>query len=169
MPTSASIDTTRAVITSDRNTVATVVDRSRVLTVAAMGPQGPEGARGLPGPAGGSAIERVASGPIGGHRLVRSLGASLVGYVDAASAGHGDDTLGVTTSAAVDGATVLVQVAGPVEFNGWAWTPGIPVFAGLNGLLTQTPPSAGFIQPIGHAESPTILFLAIEPAIYLGV
>jgi hypothetical protein len=89
-----------------------------------------------------------------------------VGYASSDNPDHGDDTQGMTLGAATSGATVNVQRVGSVTHSGWAWTPGEPVFLGTSGLPTQTPPSDGFVQVIGHAEAADTLFLSIEPPIY---
>lgn len=142
-----------------RNVSATVRSVSTV-QVASPGPQG------TPGAAGGTYETRTASETLGGHRIVRSTGADTVGYASSDNPDHGDDTQGMTMGAATSGATVNVQRVGSVTHSGWAWTPGEPVFLGTNGLPTQTPPSDGFVQVIGHAEAADTLFLSIEPPIY---
>ncbi len=111
-------------------------------------------------------ILRTAGAVLGGHRIVRSTGALTVDYASSDDILHGDDTLGMTTGAADMGANVTVQRIGPLSFDGWAWTAGEPVFLGLNGLPTQTPPESGFIQVIGHAENATTLYLQLQAPIY---
>jgi hypothetical protein len=139
----------------------------RVLaTGGQQGVQGVPGPQGTPGAAGGTYETRTASETLGGHRIVRSTGADTVGYASSDNPDHGDDTQGMTLGAATSGATVNVQRVGSVTHSGWAWTPGEPVFLGTSGLPTQTPPSDGFVQVIGHAEAADTLFLSIEPPIY---
>lgn len=108
----------------------------------------------------------IASETMGGHRVVRSTGAGEVGYADSSTAGHGDDTVGITTSAVGIGENVEVLHNGYIYFIGWAWTVGQPIFLGTNGLLTQTPPSSGFVQVVGHAADTDTMFLSIETPIY---
>jgi hypothetical protein len=151
---------TRATAITDRNIAASVRDTQRTVAVAAPGPQG------TPGAPGGTSAPRIADGVLGGHRIVRSTGANSVGYASSDNPLHGDDTQGMTLGAAVDGGTVNVQRVGPVTFNGWSWSQGEPVFLGVDGLPTQTAPTSGFIQVIGHAEAPDTLYLQIEPPIY---
>lgn len=116
-------------------------------------------------------VLRIAVGAIGGHRVVRSAGQAGVEYASADAADHGDDTLGVTVEAATDGGDVVVRILGPLEFNGWAWVPGLPVFLSTGGGLTQeAPDGAGgeeFAQIMGHAESPTVMHVNPQPPIYL--
>lgn len=132
-----------------------------VIGYPTQGPAGP------PGPAGGAALVRVADGPIGGYRVVRSLDAARVGYADSSQPTHGDDTIGITQNAAIDGDNITVVTQGPISFNGWALTPGAPIYLGTNGLITQNAPETGFVQTIGHAEDATTVFVDIEPATYL--
>lgn len=138
--------------------------------VVKQGIVGPRGVQGVPGAPGGTSEVRTASTMLGGHRLVRSTGAGTVGYADSSNASHGDDTVGMTLGAADAGAAVDVQRTGSVEFTGWAWTVGDPVFLGTDGLPTQVAPEpidgAAFVQTIGHAESATVLNLHIDAPIY---
>lgn len=144
--------------------VGRTTDSVSIVNVSSPGPQG------APGLAGGSSLPRVASSVLGGHRLVRSIDENSVAYADVTNPTHGDDTLGLTLGAAGVGEAVNVQRAGAVEFNGWNWEPGDLVFLGFNGLPTQVVPEpvdgAAFLQPIGYAESPTVLHLSIDPPIY---
>lgn len=151
---------------TSRNSAVTVSSAAPSVTVgSAMGVQGPAGQDGADG---GSTIARVASGALGGHRVVRSVSANGVAYADATNADHGDDTVGMTVAAASDGAAVEIQRAGSLTMSGWSWTPGLPVFLGANGLLTQTVPddTNAFIQIIGHAEAADTVFIQIEPPTY---
>lgn len=142
---------------------------SRTVEVVAAGPQGPEGPAGPPGPAGGNVLALPAATVLGGHRVVRSTGDGRCGYASAANPLHGDDVLGVTLGAASAGADANVQVAGEIVEPSWAWVPQEPVFLGLDGQLTQTPPDdpdAAFVLVIGFATAPTRLMLRIEAPIY---
>lgn len=149
---------------SDRRTTHTATDNARTVVATAPGVQGPRGAE------GGTSVTRIAAQALGGHRLVRSIDAQQVDYVSNDNPLHGDDTLGLTLGAAVAGAPIEVQATGQVTFAGWAWTPGEPVFAGRDGLLTQVAPDpdtgAMFSQPVGHAETSTTLLLRLLDSIY---
>lgn len=139
-----------------------VTDSARAVAIAAPGPQGPKGEP------GNTSLTYTASEVLGGHRIVRSTGDGSCGYADHANLEHGDDTIGMTLGAAALGAPVEVQCANRLSHSGWAWTPGLPVFLGTNGLPTQVEPTTGFSQVIGHAEDATTLFLSIQPSIYLA-
>lgn len=147
---------------TDRHGTSTVRESQRTVSVTSAGPQG------SPGAPGGSFDTRLAGETLGGHRVVRSLDANRVGYASADNPAHGDDTLGLTLGAADVDTEVQVQRVGPVTFNGWNWAAGDIVFLAANGLLTQDPSDEwAFLQPIGHAESPTTLYLSIQPSILL--
>lgn len=131
-----------------------------VVEVQAQGPQG------APGSNSNSSIVRLANQALGGHRVVRATSATHCDYADHADTTHGDDTLGVTSNAAAAGDQVNIVTEASIQFVGWAWTPGLPVFLGANGVLTQTEPSTGFVQVIGFAEAADTLFVDIQPAFY---
>lgn len=145
----------------DGRQVNTVTESSLSVAIASPGPQGPKGE------AGNTILTYVAGEAVGGHRVVRSIGGGTCGYASSNDPTGGDDTIGLTLAAAAAGNQVDVQNSGPVTFAGWTWTPGAPVFVGLSGLLTQTPPVTGYVQSMGHAEGPTTIFLAIGEATFL--
>jgi len=78
--------------------------------------------------------------------------------------------LGITVTAANAGASVLVQNEGELEFSGWSWLPGQPIYLGTNGLITQTAPDAApakFVAPLGFAMTATKIFIELKDLIYL--
>src|SRR5690606_16691988 len=117
-----------AATVAERRTASSVGRRSDTIAVSSPGVQG------KPGQDGGTATQRIAATDLGGRRVVRSTSATHVGYADCTESTHGDDTLGMTVGAAVQGASVQVAARGSIQFNGWSWTPGEPVFLGANGL-----------------------------------
>lgn len=162
------VETSAVTAISNPEPVVTEVERGDAgVDLVYAGQQGPRGAQGVAGPEGGTSETRVAAAVLGGHRLVRSVSASEVGYADPSDPTHGDDTLGLTLGAAAAGADVQVQRTGQVVHAGWAWTPGEPVFLGPAGVPTQSPAAeAAFEQVIGYAEDATTLNLRIEPPVY---
>lgn len=101
---------------------------------------------------------------IGGHRAVIAVGATGVDYAEANNLIHAGLVLGITTTAAVQGASAVVQTSGEIEYSGWAFTPNKPVFVGSNGHLTQAVPSPAnskFQQQIGTALSANKLHIQI--------
>lgn len=141
-------------------------DQVHVVTVGEVGPQG------IPGPVGpsGAVIENFTAGEaLGGHRAVKANVAGQAMYASNTEAVSAAAFLGVTTGAASAGAQVQVQRTGTLIEPTWAWTPQAPVFMGVNGLLTQVPPSApAYSFIIGFATSPTSLFVAPREPIALS-
>lgn len=74
----------------------------------------------------------------------------------------------MTLHAAGASEPVAIRRTGEVEEGSWAWTPGFPVYLGLNGVPTQTlPPEALFGLIVGIPTTPTTLFLAPrEPILF---
>ena len=112
-------------------------------------------------------IDVTAGVSLGGHRAV---------YVQDRMAlyASSDDDLscdlltGITMHYADQGSLIKVHTDGEVQESSWNWEPDRPVFLGLMGMLTQTPPAAGAIVQIGLALEPTVLLVRIEPALFLA-
>ena len=124
--------------------------------------------RGLPGVAGASGastIERIAGQILGGHRAVW-INAGQAFYASADDLTSSELVAGITTMAVSSGDSVVIQNAGEITEPSWNWSQGV-VYLGLNGQLTQTPPSSGVNTEIGVALSATKLLVRIQRAIYL--
>ena len=135
-----------------------------IIRVPEQGPMGP------PGPAGselGSSVIRTAGEAIGGHRMVYVASSGNVMYADCSQITHAHRVFGLTINAAVSGESVNVQLRGIVENSGWSWDLGKEIFLGENGLLTQTPPTAGYILWVGYPVSQTSMDIRIGQAIIL--
>lgn len=76
--------------------------------------------------------------------------------------------LGVASTGVSGGGLITVQFAGELVITGWTWVGNTPVFLGLNGVLTQTPPTTGFLQIIGTPVNPTTLLIALQPPVLLN-
>ncbi|SFT11899.1 hypothetical protein [Methylobacterium sp. yr668] len=118
-------------------------------------------------PAGDAVETPIAATDLGGQRLVRPLGDGSVAYASCDDPDGAAATLGLTLGAAAAGALVDVVTRGPVEEPSWAFEPG-PAFLGIDGTITQVPPSGGLLLPIGRFVTPTRLVLAIGPAVLLA-
>lgn len=132
--------------------------------IVTSGEQGPPGI-GIPGPAGGSALQRTAGETISALRAVYELDRQVF-LLDQADAAHIDFLLGITLNAADISTPVNVQRSGVLDDASWRWLPG-RVWLGADGLLTQTPPTSGFDLAIGTAVSPTRITLNLQDPIEL--
>ena len=164
--------------------VALAPARAAIVTsVGRRGPQGPpgpagaagaDGATGPQGPVGPACADGdgtfnfIAASPLGGHRLVATDGAGGLAYARCDDTADFPAVLGMTLNAAAAGDPVSVRRVGGIEEVSWAWTPGFPVYLGLNGVPTQTlPPEAVFGLIVGIPSSPTALFMALrEPIMF---
>lgn len=151
------------IVTQNCDIVAVAAPVSTVVASSSPGVQGPAGAD------GGTYTTKLASAALGGHRIVRAVSATHVDYASADQITHGDDILGMTIGAASVGGTVQIVDSQDVAEPSWAWTPQEPLYLGLNGLLTQTPPDApsAIAVVVGFATSATSARIRIDPPIYL--
>lgn len=100
---------------------------------------------------------KTASEILSGHRIVREVDITSVGYLDASVATDADTALGMTDGAAALGAPVNIIIEGDITEPSWNWTPLQPLYVTGMGLLTQTVPTApdAFILEVGYATSAT--------------
>lgn len=136
----------------------TLVDESVTLLTATE--QGPAGASALLSYPGAVALS--------GHIAITldALGQALP--ADCSVAAHAAGVLGVTLGASSTGAPAVVVLTGGLSHLGWAFTPGLPVFLGLAGALTQARPAqAIFSKVLGMAVTPTRVNLDFQPSIFL--
>jgi len=101
----------------------------------------------------GGAVEKIAAQALGGGRVVRTTGTDTVDYCDPFDFAQMFTLLGVTVQAVGALEPVTVIMSGEVEgFTGL--TPGLPIFCGPNGVITQTEdPAWEWSRIIGHAET----------------
>ena len=103
---------------------------------------------------------------LGGQRVVVISSGNAV-YADNTDSTHTNKVLGITTGAATNGQSVMIQSHGEMVEPSWTWTLNQPVFLSTNGLLTQTPPTTGFSQIVGFPTSATSLFINIREPLTL--
>ena len=151
-------------LVSDPSIQTVVVDSPVQTYIVASGGQGPAGR-----PGDGTTFRYPAGSNIGGHRAVIVGVNGSVEYADANTLSHAYAVLGVTIDAS-DGANVTVQRIGEISEPSWNWIPRQPVFLGLNGELTQVPPSpqnAVFSLVLGFASTETKLTVDVSFPIML--
>lgn len=129
--------------------------------VGIPGPPGP------PGELGEQVVQRVAAVALGGNRVVKPVADGQVNYATSDFVPDANIILGITQGAAIQGDIIDVQIGGTMEEPSWNWTIG-QVFCGLNGVLTQTPPTTGFLCRVGRAIAPTTIVISVEEAILLA-
>ena len=108
-----------------------------------------------------------AAGPLSGHRLLALVAGSAV-YADTNTPAHKLSVIGISPGAVNAGELVAPVSSGPMNEPGWTWTPGLPVYAGPNGVLTQSPAPTGWLRILGVAQTPTRLLVAMREPITQG-
>jgi hypothetical protein len=137
--------------------IAIASDDTVVLTVA--------GSQGASGGDGSTDIQKTAGEALGGHRAVVLNSSGQAIYADCSTPAHAHKVLGITTGAASSGAAVTIRTRGEITEGSWAWTLDLPIFLSTSGLLTQTPPTSGFVARIGFPMSATTIFIDIHQTI----
>jgi hypothetical protein len=162
---------TSEVLQVDTPLPTVVGDRSPILIVQELieGPPGVKGDQGIQGPPGSGAgvLLRTTTSVINGHRVVVDSNGS-VEYLSLLDLSHGARVLGITQNAALTGDISQVQYSGELVEPSWNWIPDLPVYGTNNGMLTQTPPTSGFVITLGVAMTATSIFINIQQAIYLA-
>jgi hypothetical protein len=150
--------------------ISVTVNPAPVFTsVIAVG-QGPAGPVGPMGPSGVTNASYLSSSNLSGHRLVTIDNSGSIIYASNDNNLHANRVIGMTTGASSSGAMSTVQANGELLEPSWNWDTSLPVYLGLNGLLTQTPPvypSALFSLIVGFPVSTTTLYIQIGQPIAL--
>jgi hypothetical protein len=108
-----------------------------------LGPDGKIDSSMLPGGGGGSDVVATltAAQNINAFQVVAVHTDGLAYLADASVAADDERVIGLSITSATTGGTIQVQQIGPVTNLGWAWTPGMTLYLGLNGTLVTTVPS----------------------------
>lgn len=130
-----------------------------ILTINEPGPQG------IAGQNGGSII-KVAGESIGGHRVVAADSNGLVIY---AGSNHTDrPPIGVSYTAANIGESLAIISSGnEISEPSWSWNMSSPIYAGIDGILTQTPPTSGLLIIVGYPSATTKMVITLTDVILL--
>lgn len=132
------------------------------ISVVAIGPPGPAGS-----PAGPASYE--AGEAISGHTAVSVDDSGLIAATDPADPSSVHRCIGITIGAVASGDTTDVSTIGAVDEGSWAWMPGVPVWVGVGGTLTQSVPIApALMLEIGVALTATSLFVRTRSPLALA-
>lgn len=138
-------------------------------TYVSVGPSGSKGAKGDQGiqglPGGIVPLTGTAASNIADVQVIRSTSGGLAPASSADSTQVGT-IVGIASAAASAAQPVSYQDGGIITRSAWAWSPGV-VFFDNNGHLTQTPPTGGFVQPVGRALSATAISVQLGSPIVI--
>lgn len=108
----------------------------------------------------------LASGSVNAHRVVKFLDMGRVAYCDANELLDQQLVLGISLTAAADGQPVTVQRFDKMTEPSWFWIPGLPIYCGPLGVLTQTHnPSWPSVRVVAVAIDSTSIWIRVQPAI----
>ena len=108
----------------------------------------------------GNKVRLTAATDILAYRLVTTDSNGLGIPADSNTASHVDQVVGISTQAAQVGGEFEIVDSGFVTNSGWNWSPGQPLFLGLDGEVVTTPTGVFSLQ-IGYAKTATTIYLRI--------
>ncbi|MCZ7404485.1 MAG: hypothetical protein O8C67_06090 [Candidatus Methanoperedens sp.] len=141
-------------------TTVEVVNEVVSIVEEAAGPIGPQGSPGEPGEF--TLSDYVAGEALGGQRVVILHSDAKLYYADKNIPADFNRVLGITTDAVVSGDIPTVRCAGKMTEPTWSWDLDKFLYLSTNGLLTQTPPSSGFLLQMGYPLSTTSIMVDIK-------
>lgn len=154
------IDDEASIVVDQINGVITSFQSDlNVIKAVEIGPQGP------PGSTQQGCSRYVAGENISGHRVVCLKGDGKVYYADYSDAEEVLCVVGITTGAALADDFVVVRFSEMMEEPSWNWEIGKLIFLGENGLLTQVPPSSGYVLRVAYPLSEKAICVSISEII----
>ena len=98
------------------------------------------------------------------RRCVTAGAGGTTSHADSSNLAHKDIVAGVALVSAVMAAPVTIAISGELVYADWAWTPGMPIYCGAGGVLTQVAPTTGWLKAMGVATSPTAMQVEMGPS-----
>ncbi len=144
-----------------------VSDDERGAVIVTAGAQGPSGTQGQIGPAGGSAFIRKAGVTISALTVVYESSDGSVFPLSNADEINIDQLCGIAITAAVQGADITIQRAGPLDASGLGLSVG-RVWLDATGALTQLAPQTGFDVLVGYATAEQRIYIDFSDNIQLN-
>lgn len=130
-----------SLITLNGSNHQTLVEKKQqTVTVLDFAHRGQKGDTGLPGPSGAVSFQYLAQTALGGHRIVMLNNLGKVEYAFNDNFAHLDRIIGMTIGAASLDALTNVLNIGELSEPSWSWVLNLPIYLGVNGLMTQVEP-----------------------------
>ncbi len=109
---------------------------------------GAPGPQGEVGPAGGTSVEYPAGETLSAGRVVVIDGGDAF-YFQPSDASHSGRAFGITTTSAVTGADISIQISGEATDAAFSAFSDVPLYVGDDGELQTTWPATGILQKAG--------------------
>ncbi len=135
-------------VTSDGAVLQTNVVEINVLESEVVYHIGRTGAQGPPGPAGGSAVTYPAGEAISAGRMVIIQGGEAF-YFQPSNVAHQSLAYGISTTSAIIGADVTIQISGEIENASFTFAADSILYCYNNGIIVDTDPNLALIQLAG--------------------
>jgi len=103
--------------------------------------------------------KEVITGVHPAHTCVGFNAAGECTVADGSVADDGKGIIGMLKAESTDGVAAEILTSGKVTDDGWELTPGIPVYCGIDGLVTQNRDGLAFHKIIGVALTATVIEL----------
>lgn len=108
-----------------------------------------------------------ASASLSALRAVILADSGQLAYASSNNQSHAFCFAGVLPYSASQGDTAIAYRMGEIADAAWSWVRGSPVFLGVNGFLTQTAPTTGFLLVVGTPKSTNTLVIQPSDPIFL--
>lgn len=111
----------------------------------------------------------IAGETIGGQRVVAiNPATSKLVLADSTNIAQMGYVVGLSSNSAFSGDVITVQDNQVITDSGWSWDiTKANVFLGINGQMTQTAPTVGFLCQVAMVLNPTSLMFSIKQPILL--
>lgn len=93
---------------------------------------------------------------------------SQISTPDLENDGDAELVFGIALNSSAAWGNVIVQMAGEIQYDGWSWISGEPIFCGDNGVLTQTAPTIGWVVEVATAINTNTIAIDVKQAVYLS-
>lgn len=100
-------------------------------------------------------------------RVARLNADGELDYASSAVQAHAFTVLGLLTSAITTEESARVLQEGGFADESWTWTLGTPIWLGVDGVLTQTPPESGFLLQVAIPKTATSIEFEIQEPVML--
>jgi hypothetical protein len=154
----------RVKVTVIDDTTEAVIENSRQQVILSSN-RGPQGIKGDAGDSGGTEERFEAAETISALKFVGVFDGGLR-HIDPTNIDMRNAGIGVSKTSGAVGHMVTVSTDGVLADSSWSWDEKLPIFAGLDGALTQSVPiGVSFVQVVGVPAGPSAMKINVSDSI----